>query len=141
MANPGDVKGKAQETAGKVADQAKETAGSLVDKTKEAASNLADRARGAASTVGHTAEDLTERAGGALRSAGESVREYGPGSGYLGSATEAVASTLESGGRYLEREGLGGMADDLTTLIRRNPIPALLVGIGLGFLLSRLTRS
>jgi len=33
------------------------------------------------------------------------------------------------------------MADDVTDLIRRNPIPALFVGIGLGFLLARLTTS
>ena len=31
------------------------------------------------------------------------------------------------------------MAEDLTDLIRRNPIPALLVGVGLGFLLARAT--
>ena len=33
------------------------------------------------------------------------------------------------------------MADDLTTLIKNNPIPALLVGVGIGFLLARITRS
>jgi uncharacterized membrane-anchored protein YhcB (DUF1043 family) len=32
------------------------------------------------------------------------------------------------------------MAEDLTSLIRRNPIPAMLVGVGLGFLLARMTR-
>jgi hypothetical protein len=52
-----------------------------------------------------------------------------------------VAETLESGGRYLKEEGLEGMAEDLTDLIRKNPIPAVLMGIGLGFLLARLTRS
>jgi hypothetical protein len=29
------------------------------------------------------------------------------------------------------------MAEDVTNLIRRNPIPALLIGIGAGFLLAR----
>jgi len=33
------------------------------------------------------------------------------------------------------------MGDDITNMIRRNPIPALLVGIGIGFLLARATRS
>jgi hypothetical protein len=33
------------------------------------------------------------------------------------------------------------MADDLSGVIRRNPIPALLIGIGIGFLLARSTRS
>jgi ElaB/YqjD/DUF883 family membrane-anchored ribosome-binding protein len=132
MANPNvsDVKNKAQETGSKLAEQARDVAG-----------NVADKAKSAAAAVGQQAEHLTERAGSGLRSLGETVRDHGPSSGYLGSAAEAVASGLESGGRYLEREGLSGMADDLTNLIRRNPIPAMFVGIGLGFLLARLTRS
>jgi len=52
-----------------------------------------------------------------------------------------VARNLESGGRYLEQEGVGGMAEDFTNLIRQHPIPAVLVGIGLGFLIAQLTRS
>jgi len=59
----------------------------------------------------------------------------------LSSATDTVASGLEQGGRYIQQEGLSGMADDLTTLIKNNPIPALLVGVGIGFLLARITRS
>jgi hypothetical protein len=52
-----------------------------------------------------------------------------------------VASALDSTGHYLEEQGLSGMAEDLTNLIRRNPIPALLIGVGLGYLLARMTRS
>ena len=59
----------------------------------------------------------------------------------LGSAASAVADTLESSGRYLEESGLSGIGEDLTSMIRRNPVPALLVGIGLGFLIARATRS
>jgi hypothetical protein len=33
------------------------------------------------------------------------------------------------------------MADDMTNLIRRYPIQSLLVGIGVGFLLAKATRS
>jgi uncharacterized membrane-anchored protein YhcB (DUF1043 family) len=33
------------------------------------------------------------------------------------------------------------MASDVTEMIKRNPIPALLMGIGLGFMLARLTSS
>jgi hypothetical protein len=68
------------------------------------------------------------------------VREHAP-SGVMGTAASRVADTLESGGRYLREEGLRGMGEDLTELVRRNPIPALLIGIGVGFLLARVTRS
>jgi hypothetical protein len=33
------------------------------------------------------------------------------------------------------------MADDLTNLVRNHPLPAILLGIGLGFMLARLTSS
>ena len=59
----------------------------------------------------------------------------------FGSASSSLAHSLESGGRYLQEEGLKGIADDMTNLIRRNPIPALFVGIGIGFLLARSMRS
>jgi len=44
---------------------------------------------------------------------------------------------LESTGRYLQEEGLKGVAEDMTNLIRRNPLPAMFLGIGLGFILAR----
>jgi hypothetical protein len=68
-----------------------------------------------------------------------SVRENMPHEGMMGTASNYVADALESGGRYLQEEGFRGMADDMTNLIRRNPIPALLVGIGLGYLIARST--
>jgi ElaB/YqjD/DUF883 family membrane-anchored ribosome-binding protein len=56
----------------------------------------------------------------------------------LGQAATTVAKGLETGGRYLQKEGVTGMAEDLTDLIKKNPIPAVLVGIGVGFLLAQL---
>jgi len=76
-----------------------------------------------------------------MESLGETVRSKGPESGFLGKATGAVAGALESGGKYLEDKKISGMADDLTDMIKRNPIPALLIGVGLGFLLARTFRS
>jgi len=76
-----------------------------------------------------------------MESLGEKMREKGPDHGILGKASGAVAGALESGGKYLEDKKISGMADDLTDLIKRNPIPALLIGVGLGFLLARTFRS
>jgi hypothetical protein len=59
----------------------------------------------------------------------------------MGTAASRVADTLETGGRYLQEHGLSGIGDDFSNLIRRNPIPAVLVGIGVGFLLARSLRS
>jgi hypothetical protein len=67
------------------------------------------------------------------------IRDKGPREGVLGQATSGVAGALDSTGRYLEEQGVSGMVDDLTSMIKNHPVPAILIGIGLGFLLARLT--
>jgi len=84
--------------------------------------------------------EATSAAGSGLKSLAGAIREYTPRQGVFGTASSAVADTLESGGRYLQQEGLNGMAADVTNLIRRNPIPAVLIGISLGFLLAKTTQ-
>ena len=132
------------------ADRAKEMAANMADKAKDAAANLADKAKDMASTAAHKVSDAAnmaeKKADSAVHSVGSgmehlagTIREKGPHEGVLGTATTKLASTLESGGHYLQEEGLAGMADDLTNVIKRNPIPALFIGIGLGFLLARAT--
>jgi hypothetical protein len=59
----------------------------------------------------------------------------------IGRGAEAVASTLDRGGDYLRDKNLSGLAEDMTEMIKRNPIPAVLLGLGLGFLLGRTLRS
>jgi hypothetical protein len=120
-------------------DQAKETARDVGDKAKETAGNLADKAKQVVSNVGDRADSAVSGAGKGMENLAQTIRDRGPQEGVLGSATSTVANTLESSGRYLEEQGLSGMANDLTEVIRRNPIPAVLIGIGLGFMLARLT--
>jgi hypothetical protein len=71
------------------------------------------------------------------QSLGGTVRAYTP-QGPVGVATGVVADTLETGGRYLQEHGPKGIGKDLATLIRRNPIPAVLIGIG--FLVAHATK-
>jgi len=143
---------RARETASSAVDKARETAGTVVDKAKDVASHVGQAASTAASyvgekagnvatAIGHKAEGATASVGRGMENLGEKIREKGPESGFLGRATETVAGALEHGGEYLEEKKLSGMGRDLTDLIRNNPIPALLVGIGLGFLLARTMRS
>jgi len=133
--------GKAQDAAGRVVEAGREAAGAVVDKARDAAGDAVKAGQHAAHAVGNAADAATGQVGAGVQSLAQSVRQHGPDGGMLGTATDTVASTLEQGGRYLQEEGLTGMADDLTSLIKRNPIPALLVGIGIGFLLARLTSS
>ena len=121
------------------AEGAKDLVSSLGEKAKDAAAAVAHTAEDAASYVGRNAEDATAAVGSRLKSLGSSLRANAPHNGMVGEASAAVANTLENAGRHLQEEGLKGIADDVTNLIRRNPIPALLAGIGIGFLIGRAT--
>jgi hypothetical protein len=122
-------------------DKAMEMASTAASKAKDMASSAVSTAGEVASAVGQKAEDATCAVGGGIKSLAGTIREKGPHGGFTGQATSTVADALETTGSYLEEQGLSGIGEDLTNLIRRNPIPALLVGIGLGFLLARATRS
>lgn len=93
----------------------------------------------AASYVGNRADDATSAVGGRLKSMGDSVRTNTPRTGMAGSASDAIAETLENTGHYLQAQGLSGAAEDLTNIVRRNPIPALLAAVGVGFLIAQAT--
>jgi hypothetical protein len=113
----------------------------VAQKARDVGGDLADAGRSAARAASKTADNVAASAGQTVEGMAQRVREYGPKSGMFGDATETVAGSLEQGGRYLEEQGLTGMANDVTELIKRNPIPALLLGVGLGFMIARLTSS
>ena len=133
------MKNKGHEAAGSIAEKAQDFASTAAEKAQEAASAAAHRAGQMASTVGHKAEDAASAVGGSMKSLAGTIRENAPSSGALRSASSTVADTLEDSGRYLQEQGLGGLGRDLTNLVRRNPLPALMIGIGLGFLIARAT--
>jgi len=162
MSNRGDQTGQAREhteaakghlqQAGSEAKQAASSAASgVAQKAQDAASNVGDKARNLASNVSQRAGELAERAGDkaddALTSVGQrmssmagSLRQSGPREGVMGSAAGAVADRLESGGRYLQEHGVGDISDDLASVVRRNPFPALCVAFGVGFLIGMVSR-
>jgi hypothetical protein len=116
-----------------------EAKGGAVEKAKEMTATATEKARGAAAVAGQRADDAASAVGSGMRTLAGTLRERAPREGAIGSASSRVADTLESGAHYLEEHGMTGMLDDLTGLIRRNPIPAMLVGIGIGFLIARTT--
>jgi hypothetical protein len=134
----------ARESAGQAADKAREAAGQAGQAIQTAAGAATQAVQNAASStahaVGQKAEQATSAVGHGMQSLADTVRHQGPESGFLGQASHAVADTLDQTGRYIEDRNLSGMMDDVTDLIKRNPIPALLFGLGVGFLLGRALR-
>ena len=81
-----------------------------------------------------------QSAGGAIATAATAVADGRQSAeGAIGTAATAVADGLESASSYLQEQEFAAMATDLTALMRRYPIQSLLVGVGLGYVLARLT--
>jgi len=119
--------------ANQFANKAKETATDAMDKVKQTAASFGEAAS-------KKATDVTNAVSDSMKNLGGKIRENMPSEGYLGQASRTVADGLECGSQYLSKEGLAGMADDVGSVIKRNPLPAVLVGIGLGFLIGRTLR-
>lgn len=134
-----DLLHKGKDAAAAGAEKAKEAASGIVDKAKDAAGKATTMAGDAAAMVGDKADDATHSVGSGMRSVAGSMRETMPKEGVLGSAACSVAKGLETSGRYLEQAGLRGIAEDVTNFVRRNPLPAIFLGVGLGFLLAHAT--
>lgn len=107
------------------------------------------------STVEHTAEQVkatvhdavtdtmaaadrtTKRAGEALESAADRLRERLPHEGAAGAATDAVSRGVKQTSRVLQQQGASGIVEDLGVLMRRYPLQTLLLGLGCGYVISR----
>jgi hypothetical protein len=74
--------------------------------------------------------------GETMGSLADAIREKAPHEGAMGTAATAVANKLGAAGSYLQEKKVDHMVGDLTGMIRRYPIPALLIGLGIGYLLA-----
>jgi len=99
-----------------------------------------ESAQGAVSTAATAMADGLESAQGAISTAATAMADgLESAQGAISTAATAVAGGMESASSYLQEKKFEEMATDLTALIRRYPVPSLLVGVGLGYLLARLT--
>jgi ABC-type transporter Mla subunit MlaD len=151
MATASTRKDQGNQGSQQALDQAKNEANTAADKAREAlghvGSALSSTASAAgtalsntASTVGQKADDAAAGVGTGLKSVAGTIRQQGPHEGMLGQATSSVAGAIESTGQYLSEKQLSGMADDVASMIKAHPIPAVLIGLGVGFLLGRALR-
>jgi len=144
MTNPTSTKPREDNSpnTGLPVDRLRDAGSEAVEKAQEAVRSVGTMASNALPAVGQVlgqqADKLTAAAGGRLKDLGETVARKAPQEGLLGQASQKVAQGLEQGGDYLSREGLSGAVLDLSELIRRNPVPAVLVGLGIGYLIGRI---
>lgn len=136
------VADKAKETAASVGELASDAVAAVGTIASKAASDAGSMASQAACDVGKKADNLTASAGAGIHQWGDSLSKNAPPHGsVLGSASQAVAQSVKDGGDYLEHAKLSGMTEDIAQVVRRNPIPAVLIAIGLGWFAAHKLRS
>jgi ElaB/YqjD/DUF883 family membrane-anchored ribosome-binding protein len=113
-----DMKDRARSGMESAADTAKNAA----DRVKENAQHVADKAGEYASQAREKVADWAGGAGDAARQAGEKVQRW---------AGDAYSATSDA---------MGDFGKELTTMIRKHPLPSVLIGFGIGLLLGRAAR-
>jgi hypothetical protein len=108
------------------ADQAREATQAAGDRAKEATSGVIGAVK---EKVHDVAAGASELVGKATDKAQEWASSVGDAAVHANDKAQQVASATV--------EKAGDLGKDVTALIRRYPIPALLVGVGTGFLLSQ----
>ncbi len=132
-----------------VRDAGEREAGKGFEHVKEVAANVAQGVSSAASFVHQKAQDVLpdggiregmEHARGTVK---DVVHNVSDAASYVrhkaDTVTTAVGGAMEDTGHYLRDDGISRIATDLTNIIRRNPIPSMLAGMAVGFLLSQAT--
>jgi hypothetical protein len=125
-------------------------AGKGFEHVRDVAASVAHGVSNAASYVRQKAEDVIPREGeiakgmenvkSAARNAAHNVSDA---ASYVrhkaDNATTAVGGAMEDTGHYLRDDGINRIATDLTNLVRRHPVPAMLAGLAVGYLIAQAT--
>ncbi|MBS0154421.1 MAG: hypothetical protein JSS38_07495 [Nitrospira sp.] len=109
------------------AESIEKTGEQLTRKGEEFIDKASDKAREATETVANTIAEASETIQGRLRETGKEV----------GEVVNAVSEKVRSSAQYLEDSSVQDVVEDVTVLIKRYPIHAILIGAGIGFLLAR----
>lgn len=130
-----DLKDKVSDVTDIATHIAKNALADLKDKVSHATENANEKAQNLVATMGEKTDDALHRVGEQLASAGANFGDNIPSGGALAKPLGAVAAQVQSGGEYLAHHGMGDIAADLTSLIRKYPAPALGIGLCIGILL------
>jgi hypothetical protein len=130
------IASKAEEAGTLLADKASQAGQYVSDQASKLASSAMHSMEGTGAYVGQKADDARHSMGSGIKSMGEQLKNAAP-EGMMHDAACSLASSLESTGQYLEEHGLSAMTEDLTNVIKRNPLPSVFIAAGVGFLLAK----
>jgi len=130
------IASKAEEAGTLLADKASQAGQYVSDQASKLASSAMHSMEGTGAYVGQKADDARHSMGSGIKAMGEQLKQAAP-EGMMHDAACSLASSLESTGQYLEEHGFSAMTEDLTNVIKRNPLPSVFIAAGIGFLLAK----
>jgi len=107
---------------------------------QEMAGAVGQMASDALSSASQKADTMAASLGGSMQSLAGNLRAAAPSQEPLSQLASGVADLLDRTGRFLQEEGVQGLAGELNHLIRRNPLSAVFLAAGVGFLLAQTVR-
>jgi len=125
---------RASDTASDLSKQAQETASGLAGQAREAASSISSAASSAVGKARETMSQVGEKVSSMTGSLRDKAAEP------LRSAAGAVSSQWEAGRSYFQEHDMSDIGQEVTSMIRRHPLPAMLAVFGLGVLLGSAMR-
>ncbi|HSF34397.1 MAG TPA: CsbD family protein [Candidatus Tectomicrobia bacterium] len=111
--------------------------GAKLDPREEAAATATEET--ASSTMSKASQPISA-VGEKIGALADVIRDKAPHEGAVATAATTMADKLGAAGSYLQQKNLDHMMSDLSSVIRRYPVPSLLIGLGIGYLLARSTR-
>ena len=141
MNNPQDIGRAAADCVQDIKGTAQDLASVAADKASAAAGEVAGTVSGAAAAIAKSADRAAATVGSGMKSLAGAIHDNAPHQGMAGAASSAVVRGLDEGGQFLKEKGVTGMGGEFAALVRNHPLPTLLIGIAVGYLLARANRN
>ncbi|GKS62754.1 hypothetical protein YTPLAS72_00580 [Nitrospira sp.] len=119
------------EQMGRKAEDAAQRAG---EKARQVSDDISEMAQRGGEKARHLAERVGDEIADASGKIQDKLRETGKG---VGEVVNTVSEKVRSSAQYLEDSSVEDVVEDVAVLVKRYPIHAVLLGVGIGFLLGR----
>ena len=112
----------------------------MKDRARSGMENAADTAKATADRVKENAQHVADKAGEYASQARDKVAEWASGAGDAAKHAGEKAQRWAGDAYDATSDAMGDFGKELDSMIRKHPLPSVLIGFGIGLLLGRAAR-